>query len=187
MPEQVAVISANDKTGVPELATGLAELENWRIFSYGNTEVTIKGAGVQVHPIEELVGGTTLGSHPANREFKAQALAYLMFQPKYNLGMDGLTPVDLAYVNPKKVAYSPKHGEFVDPDFGGTTMIMAAALGQRILGTRPEDVSGILKRLEAGTLDENYIRLLSSNALRNLGISFRDIANDEFTHYQNAK
>ena len=70
MTERRALLSVSDKTGIVELARGLAA-RGWRILSTGGTAAALREAGVAVtevaevtgHP--EMMGGRVKTLHPA--------------------------------------------------------------------------------------------------------------------------
>ena len=130
-----ALISVYDKTGLEELATGLAAA-GVAIVSTGSTAARIEAAGVEVTRVERLTGfpecldGRVKTLHPAvhaglladlRRESHASQLAEL-----------GIEPFDLVVVNlypfADTVASGASPEECVEQiDIGGPAMVRAAA------------------------------------------------------------
>src|SRR4051794_13323325 len=61
-PEQNALISVYDKTGIENFAEGLVDLD-WTLYSSGGTSERIGKAGIPVNDVAELVGGAAILNH----------------------------------------------------------------------------------------------------------------------------
>jgi phosphoribosylaminoimidazolecarboxamide formyltransferase/IMP cyclohydrolase len=130
-----ALLAVYDKTGVIELAQGLAEM-GVSIVSSGGTAATLREAGVEVTPVEELTGfpemldGRVKTLHPrihggllADKR-KPEHLA--------QLAEHGIEPFDLVVVNlypfRQTVASGAGTDEVIEKiDIGGPAMVRAAA------------------------------------------------------------
>jgi phosphoribosylaminoimidazolecarboxamide formyltransferase/IMP cyclohydrolase len=131
-----ALISVSDKTGVVELAQGLAEL-GVEIVSTGGTARALTEAGVPVRPVEDFTGfpemmdGRVKTLHP---RLYAGLLAVRSDEAHLQAAAEhSIEPVDLVCVNlypfEQTVARGDaSHAEIVENiDIGGPTMIRAAA------------------------------------------------------------
>jgi phosphoribosylaminoimidazolecarboxamide formyltransferase/IMP cyclohydrolase len=130
-----ALLAVYDKTGVVELARGLAEL-GVALVSSGGTAATLLEAGVEVTPVEDVTGspemldGRVKTLHPrihggllADKR-KPEHLAQLAEQ--------GIEPFDLLVVNLYPFRETVASGAGVDEviekiDIGGPAMVRAAA------------------------------------------------------------
>ncbi|MQA27948.1 MAG: bifunctional phosphoribosylaminoimidazolecarboxamide formyltransferase/IMP cyclohydrolase, partial [Micromonosporaceae bacterium] len=134
-PIQRALISVYDKTGLEDLARGLAEA-GVRIVSTGSTAAKIEAAGVPVTRVEELTGfpecldGRVKTLHP---NVHAGLLADLRL-PSHASQLDelGIAPFDLLVANlypfTETVASGAAPDECVEQiDIGGPAMVRAAA------------------------------------------------------------
>ena len=163
LPVRRALISVYDKSGLVELATGLAEA-GVEIVSTGSTAARIRDAGVAVTEVAEVTGfpemmdGRVKTLHPAvhagiladrDKESHLQALAD-----------QGLTAIDLVVVN-----LYPFRATVADPDvttaaavemvdIGGPTMVRAAAKNHAHVGvvTTPDAYATVLEAVAAGGL-----------------------------------
>src|SRR6476646_7510827 len=131
-----ALISVSDKTGVADLAKGLAGLGGG-ILSTGGTAAALREAGIEVTDVadftgqEEILGGRVKTLHPRlhaallARRDDAEHVA--------TLAREGIEPIDLVCVNlypfEETVAGHEVEPEVVveNIDIGGPTMIRAAA------------------------------------------------------------
>ena len=97
-----ALISVSDKRGIVAFAQGLVQL-GWEIVSTGGTAATLRGAGVEVIPVEEVTGfaelldGRLKTLHPAIHG----ALLARRDVPEHlsAIGERGFVPIDLVAVN----------------------------------------------------------------------------------------
>ncbi len=130
-----ALLAVYDKTGVVELARGLAEM-GVAIVSSGGTAATLREAGVAVTPVEELTGspemldGRVKTLHP---RIHAGLLADKR-RPEHlaQLAEHGIEPFDLVVVNlypfRETVASGAGTDEVIEKiDIGGPAMVRAAA------------------------------------------------------------
>jgi phosphoribosylaminoimidazolecarboxamide formyltransferase / IMP cyclohydrolase len=131
-----ALISVSDKTGVVELAEGLAEL-GVEIVSTGGTARALSEAGVAVRAIEDFTGfpemmdGRVKTLHP---RLYAGLLAVRSDSSHLQAAAHhGIEPVDLVCVNLYPFEQTVARGDSSDAeiveniDIGGPTMIRAAA------------------------------------------------------------
>jgi len=134
-PVRRALLSVSDKSGLPELATGL-HAAGVQIISTGSTATVIANAGVSVTPIEELTGfpecldGRVKTLHP---RVHAGLLADTR-KPEHvaQLAALNIAPFDLLVVNlypfEETVAAGAGFDECVEQiDIGGPAMVRAAA------------------------------------------------------------
>lgn len=144
-----ALLSVYDKTGLVELARGLAGL-GWELVSSGGTAAELAGAGVAVTPVEqvtgspEMLGGRVKTLHPAihggilaDRD-RPEHLADLLAQ---NIAAIGLVVCNL---------YPFRTDPSVEMiDIGGPTMVRAAAKNHAHVGVvvDPGDYPGVLDEL----------------------------------------
>jgi phosphoribosylaminoimidazolecarboxamide formyltransferase/IMP cyclohydrolase len=155
-----ALVSVFDKTGLDELAAGLAE-HGVEIVSTGSTAQAIRDAGVAVTEVGEVTGfpeimdGRVKTLHPsvhggilADRSKESHLAA---------LDEHGIAPIDLVVVN-----LYPFRDTVADPDvtsaqaiemidIGGPTMVRAAAKNHAHVGVivSPEDYGRVLAHLRA--------------------------------------
>src|SRR6476646_9480232 len=135
-PMPRALFSVSDKTGVVELARGLADLE-WELISTGGTARALRAAGLAVSDVSDVTGfpemmdGRVKTLHPAVHG----ALLARRDVPEH---MDALTtheitPIDLVAVNlyPFRETVGRKNvtpeGAIEKIDIGGPSMLRSAA------------------------------------------------------------
>ncbi len=156
-----AVISVHDKTGVVELARGLASL-GWEILSSGGTARALREAGVEVLEVAEvtgfpeILGGRVKTLHP---KILAGILA------RRGVPEDGeslqrleIAPVDLVAVNLYPFERTVARADVTEPeaieqiDVGGPTMLRAAAKNfvDVIVLCDPTDYEAVLSELRGG-------------------------------------
>ncbi|MGH2690987.1 MAG: bifunctional phosphoribosylaminoimidazolecarboxamide formyltransferase/IMP cyclohydrolase [Actinomycetota bacterium] len=191
-----ALISVSDKSGVAELARGLAEL-GVEIVSTGSTAKAIREAGVAVREVSEVTGspemmdGRVKTLHPA---IHAGILADRS-NPGHmkELEAQGITPIDLVVVNlypfEKTVSSGASDDEIVEQiDIGGPTLVRAAAKNFRSVSVvvSPTEYPEVLEALQRGTLDEAMRRSLAAEAFEHVAVYdaaiagwFADEYNDE--------
>jgi phosphoribosylaminoimidazolecarboxamide formyltransferase / IMP cyclohydrolase len=162
-----ALISVHDKTGVVDLARGLAAL-GWEIVSSGGTSKALEEAGVAVTPVEEItaspemLGGRVKTLHP---KIHGGILADRS-KPEHmgDLEAQGIEPIDLVVCNLYPFRSSPSI-EMID--VGGPTMVRAAAKNHAHVGivVDPADYGQILEELRAdGSLSSETKRRLARAA-----------------------
>jgi phosphoribosylaminoimidazolecarboxamide formyltransferase / IMP cyclohydrolase len=170
-PIRRALLSVSDKTGLVDLARGLAAL-GVELVSTGGTATTLRQAGLTVRDVSELTGfpeimdGRVKTLHPgvhggllARRDDPAHLAA---------MQQHGLAPIDLLVVNlypfEASVARGADYDETVENiDIGGPAMLRAAAKNHAhvTVVTDPEDYGPLLEELRAsgGTLAATRRRL----------------------------
>jgi len=162
-----ALISVYDKTGLTDLARGLADL-GWEIVSSGGTSKALEDAGVPVTTVDsitaspEMLGGRVKTLHPkihggilADRS-KPEHMADLEGQ--------GIEPIDLVVCNLYPFRSSPSI-EMID--VGGPTMVRAAAKNHAHVGivVDPADYGQVLEELRSdGSLSTETKRRLARAA-----------------------
>lgn len=173
-----AIISVSDKTGVVDLARGLASMEI-KIFSTGGTKKVLQSAGVEVASVSELTGfpeildGRVKTLHPAvhggilARRDKPEHLA--------QLAQHGIGTIDIVVVNLYPFAQTVARPDATledaleNIDIGGPTLIRAAAKnfpGVVIL-VDPEDYAPVLEELRSdGHVSGETRRRLAAKAFQ---------------------
>ena len=167
-----ALLSVSDKTGLVELAKGLAA-RNVELVSTGGTARALTGAGLTVIPIAdvtrvpEMLDGRVKTLHPAvhggilARRQRSDDMA--------TIAQHGITPIDLVVVNlyPFAAAVAkPDVGvpELIEEiDIGGPSMLRSAAKNFQdvLVVVDPADYRAVLKELarEAGPTREFRLAL----------------------------
>src|SRR5512132_971463 len=153
-----AILSVSDKSGLVELARGLAAL-GVELVSTGGTARAISAAGIPVVNVSEVTGfpemmdGRVKTLHPAMfagilaRRNRPDDLAAI--------GAQGITPVDLVVVNLYpfgKAAENPDtpfDALVEEIDIGGPSLLRAAAKNFRdvLVVVHPDDYPTVLKEL----------------------------------------
>ncbi|HLG92404.1 MAG TPA: bifunctional phosphoribosylaminoimidazolecarboxamide formyltransferase/IMP cyclohydrolase, partial [Acidimicrobiales bacterium] len=147
-----ALISVYDKTGLEDLASGLASL-GWHLVATGNTARVLSAAGLSHQRVEELtgapemLGGRVKTLHPA---LHAGILADRS-DPAHRAELEaaGIRPIDLVVCNLYPFGSRPGV-EMID--IGGPTMVRAAAKNHAHVGVvvDPADYGPVLEELGAG-------------------------------------
>ena len=165
-PIRRALISVYDKTGLVELARGLADA-GVELVSTGSTAKTIADRGIPVTRVEELTGfpevldGRVKTLHP---RVHAGLLADLR-NPEHAAALDelGIAPFELVVVNLYPFSETVDSGAGIDEcveqiDIGGPSMVRAAAKNHPSVAVvvEPLGYDGVLAAVRAGgfTLDE---------------------------------
>ena len=191
-----ALISVSDKTGVAELAGGLAKL-GFEIVSTGSTAKTIRDAGVDVREVSEVTGspemmdGRVKTLHPAVHG----GILADRSNPGHmeELAEQGITPIDLVVVNlypfEQTVASGAADDEIVEQiDIGGPTLVRAAAKNFRSVAVvvSPARYQDVVDALRQDELDEAMRRSLATEAFEHVALYdaaisgwFADEHNDE--------
>ena len=162
-----ALLSVYDKTGLVDLAQGLADL-GWELVASGNTSATLSEAGIdhlgvaEVTGSPEMLGGRVKTLHPrihggilADRSLPDHVA---------DLEAQGIDPVDLVVCNLYPFSSDPSV-ELID--VGGPTMVRAAAKNFAHVGvvTSPLDYEEVLAELRRdGVLSAATRRRLSRAA-----------------------
>jgi len=170
-----ALISVADKTGVLELARGLAAL-HVEIISTGGTATVLRDAGVAVTPLSEvtgfpeILGGRVKTLHPAVHG----GLLAVRGDPEHEaeLARLAIRPIDLVAVTLYPFEEALARGAdartmIEEIDIGGVTLLRAAAKnfdGVVVLSS-PAQYSAVVEELRAtGTVGEATRRLLARDA-----------------------
>jgi phosphoribosylaminoimidazolecarboxamide formyltransferase/IMP cyclohydrolase len=153
-----ALLSASDKTGIVEFASGLAEL-GVELVSTGGTAAALRDAGIEVTDVAEFTGspeildGRVKTLHPRLHA----ALLARRDDPDHvaTLEREGIEPIDLVCVNlypfERTVArIGVSESEAIEHiDIGGPTMIRGAAKNHDHVAVvvRPESYDAVLAEL----------------------------------------
>jgi phosphoribosylaminoimidazolecarboxamide formyltransferase/IMP cyclohydrolase len=162
-----ALLSVHDKTGLTDLARGLADL-GWELVSSGGTGRALADAGVPCLAVEqitaspEMLGGRVKTLHP---KIHGGILADRS-QPEHvtDLESQGIEAIDLVVCNLYPFRSEPSI-EMID--VGGPTMVRAAAKNHAHVGVvvDPADYDQVLEELrESGSLSAETRRRLARAA-----------------------
>lgn len=159
---KTAILSVYDKTGLLDLAKGLAAA-NVRILASGGTAKMVREAGFPVEDVlsithaPEMLGGRVKTLHPA---VHGGILARNQDSDEKDLAAQGIEKVDFVVCNlyPFKETVS-KAGVTVDEaveeiDIGGVTLLRAAAKNHSrvVILLDPRDYAGFLEQLAKGDI-----------------------------------
>jgi phosphoribosylaminoimidazolecarboxamide formyltransferase/IMP cyclohydrolase len=159
VPVRRALISLSDKTGLDELAAGLAR-HGVEIVSTGGTAAKLREFGAEVRDISDLTGfpemmdGRVKTLHPKVHG----GLLGVRDNPQHAGAMDehGIAPIDLVVVNLypflDTVMRGADRGTIIENiDIGGPSMVRSAAKNHAyvVIVTDPEDYSALLEALDA--------------------------------------
>ncbi|MEZ5144797.1 MAG: bifunctional phosphoribosylaminoimidazolecarboxamide formyltransferase/IMP cyclohydrolase [Acidimicrobiales bacterium] len=162
-----ALLSVYDKTGIVELARGLADL-GWELLSSGGTARAIAEAGLEVTDVAELTGVPAILGHRVvtlHPKVHGGILADRN-DPEHLADMEayGIEGIDLVVVNLYPFSSDPSI-ELID--IGGPAMVRAAAKNHQHVGVvvNPRDYEVVLAELQAeGTLTSTTRRRLARDA-----------------------
>jgi phosphoribosylaminoimidazolecarboxamide formyltransferase/IMP cyclohydrolase len=174
-----ALVSVSDKTGLEELAHGLAE-RGVTIISTGGTAETLRGWGIEVVPVDqvtghpEILGGRVKTLHP---KIHGGILARAGHEgDAAEMQEAGIEPIDLVVVSLYPFEeWVQRRGvsdeELVEQiDIGGPAMIRAAAKNHARVGvvTSPDQYREVLGELAAGDgeLSPTLLRRLAGAAFQ---------------------
>src|SRR3984885_8421738 len=175
-PIRRALISVYDKTGLVDLARGLAE-SGVEIVSTGSTAKTIAEKGIPVTPVEELTGfpevldGRVKTLHP---RVHAGVLADLR-KPEHAAALEqlGIAAFELVVVNLYPFSETVESGASVDEcveqiDIGGPSMVRASAKNHPSVAvvTDPVGYDGVLAAGRSGGFTLAERKKLASLAFR---------------------
>lgn len=162
--QQIAIVSVYDKTGLLDLAKGLAE-NNVRILASGGTARMIRESGFPVEDVSaitkapEMLAGRVKTLHPA---VHAGILARDLASDEKDLADQNINKVDYVICNlypfkdtvAKPGVTIPEAVEEID--IGGVTLIRAAAKNHArvTILTNPTDYPEFLKELKAGSISD---------------------------------
>jgi phosphoribosylaminoimidazolecarboxamide formyltransferase/IMP cyclohydrolase len=173
-----ALLSVSDKTGIAELARGLAEL-GVEIVSTGSTAATIREAGVEVREVADVTGfpemmdGRVKTLHPV---VHAGILADRS-KPSHmeELAAQGIAPIDLVVVNlypfERTVSSGAGDEQIIEQiDIGGPTLVRAAAKNFRSVAVvvSPSRYQELLDALRKEELNEERRRALAAEAFEHV-------------------
>jgi len=159
VPVRRALISLSDKSGLGDLAAGLAR-RGVEIVSTGGTAARLREAGAQVRDISDLTGfpemmdGRVKTLHPKVHG----GLLGVRDNPEHTAAMDkhGIAPIDLVIVNLYPFLNTVMSGagrEIVieNIDIGGPSMVRSAAKnhGDVAVVTDPADYTALMAELDA--------------------------------------
>ena len=171
-----ALISVYDKTGLEELARGLADA-GVEIVSTGSTAARIRDLGVPVTPVEdvtgfpEILGGRVKTLHP---HVHAGLLADQNdVEHVETIGRLGIAPFQLLVANlypfAATVASGAEQPEVIEQiDIGGPAMVRASAKnhGSIAVVTDPTRYAEVLEAVRAGGFDLATRQRLAATAFR---------------------
>jgi phosphoribosylaminoimidazolecarboxamide formyltransferase / IMP cyclohydrolase len=175
-PRPRALLSVSDKTGLVELARGLAE-RGFELVSTGGTARTIRDAGIDVTDVAEVTGapemldGRVKTLHP---RIHAGVLANLQ-DPAHRaqLAEQGIEPFSLVVVNLYQFEQAAQRPGISDEelieeiDIGGPTLVRAAAKNHAsvAIACDPGDYADVLAELDAhGVIPAETRRRLAQKA-----------------------
>ncbi|KAL5614690.1 hypothetical protein BROUX41_004786 [Berkeleyomyces rouxiae] len=160
----IAILSVYDKTGLLDLAKGLAA-NNVRILASGGTAKMVREAGIAVEDVSaitkapEMLGGRVKTLHPA---VHGGILARNIPSDEKDLAEQNINKVDYVVCNlypfketiAKPDATIPQAVEEVD--IGGVTLLRAAAKNHArvTILSDPNDYAGFLKELASGSISQ---------------------------------
>lgn len=173
---QRALLSVSDKSGLADLARGLATL-GIEILSTGGTAAALTDAGIQVTPVDQVTGfpemmdGRVKTLHPAIHG----AILADRRKPEHMAAIAGknITPIDLVVVNLYPFENTvARPGVSMDEaieniDIGGPSMVRSAAKNHNAVGVvvDPGDYDEVLSQIrESGGLSDETRRRLAVKA-----------------------
>ena len=175
-----ALLSVSDKTGLADLARGLADL-GWELVSTGGTAAALRGTGLPVLDVSdvtafpEMLDGRVKTLHPAvhggllaRRDVEEHMTA---------LAEQGIDTIDLVAVNLypfRETASRPNvHPDAVieQIDIGGPSMLRSAAKNflSVFAVVDPSDYERVLAALQAGDDDLDLRRVLAAKVFAHTG------------------
>lgn len=175
MMNKRAIFSVYDKSGLAELARGLAGL-GWELIASGGTARALRQAGLPVVEVSdatgapEMLGGRVKTLHPA---IHGPILARDLPEDLAELRRQGLTPIDLVVCNlyPFEETISRPDVTLADAveqiDIGGVTLLRAAAknFARVAVLCDPADYEAVLQELTTqGAASEETRRRLALKA-----------------------
>ncbi|MFO7872764.1 MAG: bifunctional phosphoribosylaminoimidazolecarboxamide formyltransferase/IMP cyclohydrolase [Candidatus Undinarchaeales archaeon] len=186
-----ALISVSDKAGIADFSKELAKLD-FEIISTGGTAETLKKAGIDVIPVEEItkfpemLDGRVKTLHP---KIHAGILAKRNDSHLNQLDDQDIKPIDLVVVNlypfEKKMENGAGLNEMIENiDIGGPTLLRAAAKNYESVAilTSPKQYDSMLKELKNGDLKKETREKLASDAFNH--VARYDVLIDEYFRRQ---
>ncbi|HEX6588540.1 MAG TPA: bifunctional phosphoribosylaminoimidazolecarboxamide formyltransferase/IMP cyclohydrolase [Longimicrobiales bacterium] len=181
-----ALLSVSDKTGLIDFARALVDL-GWELISTGGTAQAIRDAGLPVEDVAQVTGHPEMMDGRVKTLHPAVHAGILMRRDRPDdaaaLEAQGYGPIDLVAVNLYRFreavaagAAMPQAMEKVD--FGGPTMIRAAAKNHRgvIVVVDPADYARVLDALRAGGASDELRTELAAKVFRHTAEYDRAIA-----------
>jgi len=159
VPVRRALISISEKSGLDELAAGLAR-HGVEIVSTGGTAAKLRENGASVRDISELTGfpemmdGRVKTLHPKVHG----GLLGVRDNPEHAAAMEehGIAPIDLVVVNlypflNTVMSGAERHTIIENIDIGGPSMVRSAAKNHAHVAivTDPDDYPNLLEQLDA--------------------------------------
>ncbi len=181
-----ALLSVSDKTGLTELAGGLAEL-GYSLLATGGTASLLREHGLAIEEVSsytgspEILQGRVKTLHPA---IHGGLLARETVADRRELTDQGWDYLDLVVVNlyPFEATVA-REGVTLDEaveqiDIGGVALIRAAAKnhGRVVLVSDPSDYPAVLEELRAGSVSAERRRALAIKGFRQTARYDRAIA-----------
>ena len=177
-----ALMSASDKTGLPDLAAGLVGL-GWEVHASGGTLRALNKAGVKAGTVEELTGspemldGRVKTLHP---KVHGGILArrsdpdHIRQIEEFDIPTIDLVAVNL-YPFVETVSGGPEIGlddALEQIDIGGPTLLRAAAKNfpSVVVLSDPEDYADVLQALKDGVVPLMERRRLARKAFRHVAL-----------------
>ncbi|MDO8389466.1 MAG: bifunctional phosphoribosylaminoimidazolecarboxamide formyltransferase/IMP cyclohydrolase [Actinomycetota bacterium] len=175
-----ALLSVYDKTGIVDLARGLAAA-GWRIVSSGGTAKAIAEAGIEVTDLADLTGLPAILDHRVVT-LHPKVHGGLLADPtkpehQADMAAHGIEPIDLVVVNLYPFAGNPSI-ELID--IGGPAMVRAAAKNHAHVGVvvNPVDYATVLQEVaDTGKLSSATHRRLARDAFAAIAAYDAAIAN----------
>jgi phosphoribosylaminoimidazolecarboxamide formyltransferase / IMP cyclohydrolase len=162
-----ALLSVYDKSGIVDLARGLADL-GWSLVSSGGTARALADAGIAVTDVADLTGVPAILGHRVVTLHPAVHAGILadLDDPAHraDLAAQGIEPIALVVVNLYPFSSDPGIGLI---DVGGPAMVRAAAKNHAHVGVvvDPADYTTVLDELRAdGALSSATRRRLARAA-----------------------
>jgi len=176
----IALLSVYDKTGIVELARGLADAR-WRIVSSGGTARAVADAGIEVTDLAELTGLPAILDHRVVT-LHPKVHGGLLADPtkpehQADMAAHGIEAIDLVVVNLYPFTSNPSI-ELID--IGGPAMVRAAAKNHAHVGVvvNPADYEFVLREVAtSGRLSSATRRRLARDAFATIAAYDAAIAN----------
>lgn len=168
-PVKTALLSVYHKDGITEFAQELHAL-GVTLYASGGTAKHLKGAGLPVKDVAELVGGDAILGHRVvtlSREVHAGLLARDIPEDLAELAKLSIPFIDLVCVDLYPLSEEIKKGGSFDAviektDIGGPTMIRSAAKAGRVVVCDPKDRTPVIEWLKAGAQDAAFVDTLAA-------------------------
>ena len=174
MPRR-ALLSVNDKAGLPAFGRGLSRL-GFELYATGGTRQVLEAASVDVRPVTDLTGlpemldGRVKTLHPgvhAGLLARRDLPEHLRQLDEHRLKLIDLLCVNLYPFQETLARPGSSFGEILEQvDVGGPAMIRAAAKNHQdvVVVVRPERYTELLAALHDGGVDVGMRRRLAAEA-----------------------